>query len=270
MPTPKWILGTPRSADSLEHLARGGKGEGRVVRRRQRAGPAVEELDRRGAGGDLGPQRREGDVGEAVGEAVPELGLGVHEGLRPGERARRAALDEVARERERRAGEADQRHVQLADDDADRLEHVGEVRLGLERSEAVQVSVVPKRHVDHRPTSGHDLDPDADRGQGHDDVREQDGGVDPVTAYRLQGELGGELRLGDGVEDVAVAAERPVLGQRPARLAHEPHRCALDARAATRPQERRVGGQHGTTVSRRSARASFASPDLALAASASE
>ena len=66
----------------------------------------------------------------------------------------------------------------------------------------------PKRLVDHRAASGHDLDPDADRGEWNDDVGEQDRGVDPVAAYRLQRELGGELRLGDGVEDVALAAER--------------------------------------------------------------
>ena len=85
--------GTPRSRHPLEHLARGRKGERRVVAGDERARPAVEELDRRGSGSDLGPQRRQGDVGEAVGELVPELGLGVHQGLRAGEGARRAALD---------------------------------------------------------------------------------------------------------------------------------------------------------------------------------
>ena len=45
----------------------------------------------------------------------------------------------------------------------------------------------------------------------------------------------------DRVEDAALAAQRPVLGQRPARLAHEPHRHPRRAAAARRHEQRRVG-----------------------------
>ncbi len=47
----------------------------------------------------------------------------------------------------------------------------------------------------------------------HDDVAVEDGGVDAVAAHRLQRDLGRQLRLGDGVEDAALAAHGPVLGQ---------------------------------------------------------
>ena len=71
---------------------------------------------------------------------------------------------------------------------------------------------------------------------GNDDVAVQHGGVDAVAAHGLQGELGGEVRLLDGVEDAALAAHRPVLGKAATGLAHEPHRGVRgsDGRCAAR------------------------------------
>ena len=63
--------------------------------------------------------------------------------------ARRPPLDEVAGDGERRAGEADERHGQLAGEDPHRLEHVGRVDLGLERAEPVEVG--PGRERVARP-----------------------------------------------------------------------------------------------------------------------
>ena len=143
-----------------------------------------------------------------------------------GEVLGRTTFHEVAGEGERGAGEADKGDLAFAGDDTHGLEHVGEVGFGLEGPKASQVLGRAKRTVDDRAPSRHDLDADSDRGEGHDDVGEQDGRVDAVTAYRLQCELGRELRLGDGLQDVAVAAQAAVLGKRPARLAHEPHRRA--------------------------------------------
>ena len=75
-----------------------------------------------------------------------------------------------------------------------------------------------------RPGARGDVDAEADGVGGHDDVAVQHGGVDAVAAHRLQRDLGRELRLLDRVEDRALAAQRPVLGQAAPGLAHEPHR----------------------------------------------
>ncbi len=103
------------------------------------------------------------------------------------------------------------------------------------------------------PTPGDDLETDADGRDGHDDVGEEDRGVDAVTPHRLQRDLGGELGIADRLEDAGRPAQPSVLGQRPARLAHEPHRHLLDGLAPAGPQEGRVGERHGTTLQREGA-----------------
>ena len=93
-----------------------------VVGQRQRAGPRVEQLDGVDPGVDLHLQERDGDVGQRRHQRVPGLGLAEHHRLGALVVAARAALDQVGRQRERRAGEADQRHVaQLGDQQRDRL-----------------------------------------------------------------------------------------------------------------------------------------------------
>ena len=191
---------------------------------------------------------------------MPQLGLAVHEGLCAAECPRGAAFDEVAREGERSTRKADQRDVQLAYDDSNGLEHVREVNLGLEMPKAMQVLAGAKRPVDHRPSSRHYLDPDSDSGKRHDDVGEQDRGVDTVPAHRLKCQLGRKFGLGDRVQDVAVSAHVAVFGEGSPRLAHKPHRCSLDGRAPARPEEGRIEGVHGTTVSRPSGKPHFAAP----------
>ena len=80
-----------------------------VVGRREHADPRVEELDRVSTGrGERRDVRRE-LIGEPLHERMPHRRLAVHERLRPREVAARLALDEIARDGERSAAEADER-----------------------------------------------------------------------------------------------------------------------------------------------------------------
>src|SRR5688572_19312800 len=99
-----------------------------IVLPAERAGPGVEYLERLHAGLDLRREIAGHDVREVFAEAVPRGRLRVHERLRVRVVGRRAALDRVRGERERRAAEADQRHaaLELLPQDADRLEDVRE------------------------------------------------------------------------------------------------------------------------------------------------
>ena len=94
-----------------------------VVGRPEHAHPAIEELDDLDAGVDLGAEVPHDHLGQLPHQRMPGLGLAVHE--RAGDRvlARRPALDQVAREGERRAGEADDGllAVELGADQPDRL-----------------------------------------------------------------------------------------------------------------------------------------------------
>ena len=152
MPTPKWISGTPAPASRSKIAPRVRQRELAVVGAVQRAGPRVEDLDRLRAGFDLrqhvvGNHRR-----QALAEPVPRARLRVHERLGARVVGRRTAFDRVRGERERRAAEADQRHaaVELAPQQADRLEHVTERVARLERAQPLDVGGRPDR-IEDRP-----------------------------------------------------------------------------------------------------------------------
>ena len=131
---------------------------------------------------------------------MPGGGLAVHERLRARVVARRAALDEVAGERERRAREADDagRAVELAPDEADRLERERTPRAGVERPQSGDVGRRSDRAVDDRADLGLDPQGDAHRLERQHDVGEEDRRVDAELADRHQRDLGAQLgRLGE-------------------------------------------------------------------------
>jgi len=80
-----------------------------------------------------------------------------------------------------------------------------------------------------------DVDPHADHRQH--DVREHHGRVDVVAAHRLQRHLGAELRLVADLEERVRLPNLAVLRQRPARLAHEPDRRAINRLTLAGPDE---------------------------------
>ena len=94
---------------------------------------------------------------------MPDLGRAVHAGLRLQEVARRPSLDEVARDRERAAGEADDGLlvVQLLADEADRLEHEGDCVLRIRHTEPLDVGEARDRLAHDRPDAVDELDVDA-------------------------------------------------------------------------------------------------------------
>ena len=247
--TPKWMRGTPRSATASKIRVVCGSTKRSVVGRAEVADPAVEQLHRAGA------RPRPGCAATATARSASRSisachsgGVAVHQRLGAGVGARRPALDEVAGDGERRAGEPDERHVELVHQDADRLEHVRRVDARARAGGCGRGRRSTRNGLlDDRTDARGDVDAEADGGDRHHDVAVEDGGVDAVAAHRLQRDLGGQVGLGDGVEDGALAPERPVLGQRPAGLAHEPHRHAIGGRAGS-AGEAATGAQEGGVV----------------------
>jgi hypothetical protein len=195
-----------------------------VVGQRERPGPRVEHLDGIHARIDLHFQECGGEPGQCRHQGVPGVGRAEHHRLCALVVPAGPSLDEVGRQRERSARETDQRDVaQLTHQQPDRI---GDRRnlFGLKGFDRRDVGCGADRVLDHRTDVGHDVQADARSPQRHDDVGEQDGGVDAVPAHRLQGDLGDQLGVEAGLHHRVLGAQLPVLGQRSARLPHEPHR----------------------------------------------
>ncbi len=222
VPTPKWIRGTARPASGGGAVR---QDEPPVVGLGQRAGPRVEQLDRPGAGVDLHVQERAGDGGQPAGKVVPEVGPAQHEGLRAGEGAGRAALDQVARQGERRPGEADQRRTpEFGDEQPARPPRwARRPRRPARRSASIWPWVrIGSAKTGPVPATMSTVD--SGRRQRDDDVGEQDGRVDPVPAYRLHGDLGDQIGGPAGLQHRHPSPHRVVLRQRSTGLPHEPDR----------------------------------------------
>ena len=190
-----------------EHAPGVGQDEALVVGGRERAGPGVEQLERRGPGGELDVDELHGHRRQGVHQRVPQRLVGVQQRLGVLVGAARAALDEVAGDGERSAGEGEhrRRRAELAGHQGHRLGDVGDV-VGLQRAQPAQVGAGAERFGGDWPGAGRDVDAEADGVDRHDDVGVQDGGIDAVATDRLQGDLGGQVGLLDRLEDRAVAA----------------------------------------------------------------
>ncbi len=225
-----------------------------VVLDRQRADPAVEELDRVGARLDLGADVAEERLAEALHQLVPDLRRAEHAGLRLRELAGRLALDQIARNSERAAAEADERpvrHQRLADD-PDGFEDERHRVLRLGHAEGADVVQRLDRPVDHRPDVLDELDVDAHPDDREHDVGEHHGRVHAVRLDRLERHLRAELRSPADLEEVVALPDRAVAGQGAARLAHEPDGRPLDGFALRGADEQRLGRlcsrRHGAPV----------------------
>ncbi len=232
-----------------EDATAGGQHRPPVVVGGQGPRPRVEDLHGDGTRCHLGPERREGDVGQSVEEASPHARVRVHEGLGTGLGLRRPALDQVAGQREGGAGEPDEGDVGLLGHQAHGVEDGGDVGLGLEGSEPAEVLRAAEGLIEHGPHALTQLDAHADGDEGDHDVGEEDGGVHTQATDRLHRDLGGQGRVARDVEHRRLGPYGPVLGQRPACLAHEPHRDPVHRPTPARVEKRAGGvGWHGRST----------------------
>ena len=245
----------PELGQPVEQLAARPEHVALVMRGRQRADPAVEHLDRAGAGVDLARGRRQARSTRAA-RAAPHQVCG-SDSIKALVRAcalRRAPLDEIAGERERAADEADQRHLQLRHHEPAGLRQPRGILGGFEVTQHRQIRCRAHGIRDHRADSRPDLESHADRRERADDVGEQDRGVDAVAAHRLQGDLGSELRRMGDLQHPCLGAHGAVLRQRATRLTHEPHRDPLGRLAAVGSQQRGLRSAVGSGLGERRAR----------------
>ena len=108
--------------------------------------------------------------------------------------------------------------------------------------EPLDVGERAHRLGDDRPDSFDELDVEPHPEHGRHDVREHHGGVDAVAPHGLQRHLGAQLGCVRDLPERVLLANRAVLGQRAARLPHEPDRRALDRLAPGGAHEERFHG----------------------------
>ena len=166
-------------------------------------------------------------IGELAQQQVPGVGCLVHQRLRPGERARRSALDSVTRQRERRAREPDQGDAggERRPREAHRLEHVAEVRLGVHGRETLDLGLPAEWACDVGTLTRRETQPQPQRFEGEENVGEQNRRIHAEALHGLEGHLGSELGGVTQIEDGVLLAQPAVLRHIAPRLPHEPDRC---------------------------------------------
>ena len=154
-----------------------------------------------------------------------------------------AALDDVRRDGERCAREADERDVrgQRALHQPHGFEHEADRARDVHGGQARDVGLAAHGTVDHRPLALGELEPHAERLDDQQDIGEEDRRVDAEPLDRLQRDLGRRLRRLGELEERVTRAQRAVLRQVASGLAHEPHRGEGRRPAARGEQQRRVG-----------------------------
>ncbi len=141
-----------------------------------------------------------------------------------------SALDRVRRERERRAGESDERHAagERLLNLADRFEHVAERFARLEAPHAREVGLRPQRRLDRGTFAADEVERNAHRLERQQQIGKEDRGVHLDAADRLQRHFGGEIGRAAEVEQRIAFAQRAILAHVAAGLAHEPDRRRVD------------------------------------------
>ena len=132
--------------------------------------------------------------------------------------------------------------LQLAAQQADRLEHVGELLARLEASQRGDVGRRRDRRLDHRALALVEVEGNPERRERHQQVGEEDGGVEGEGADRLQRDLDGQLWRPAHLEHRVLLAQRPVLGHVPPGLPHEPDGRAVHRLTPTGPDKPIVHG----------------------------
>jgi hypothetical protein len=189
--------------DTFENSLGGGQRVAHVLVTGQGAGPRVKELKGLSAVLNLGPEKRNGDGDESIHEGIKESRVGVHHSLDDTKGSSGCTFDEITRDRERRTGKADERNIkggELLDHEVHGFCDMSDVGV-LEGPKAIEVGTRAKRVRDDWSASGNDIDAKTNGLDGDDNVGEEYGRIDPVATDGLHGDLTGEGRIGNGVEN---------------------------------------------------------------------
>ena len=161
--------------------------------------------------------------------------MAVHQRLGLGERIRVTAFDRIGRQREGRAGKADERDAtgKLGLDLTDGDEHVPQRLAGLEYFQAVDVRGCVDWPLELRSFTLDEVERQAHRLEWQQQVREQDRRVHIDAPDGLERHFGCQVRVCANLEERVTLPECAVLRHVPSGLSHEPDRRAVNGLAST-------------------------------------
>ena len=204
-----------------------GQGEFQIRRLRQHAAPGVEHHHRLSAGFDLRVQVVDHGARGHFQNVMHQVGAAVHHLLDLGVAVAALAFDHVAGQRERAAGEADQRHraIQRLADFRHRVDHVAQMVMRIRRLQVADRPFLAQRPFKLGAFALGEIQAEAHRVGHREDVGEQNRRVQVVARQRLQRDFRRHRRRLAQIQEAAGAGARgAVLGQIAAGLAHQPGR----------------------------------------------
>ncbi len=195
-----------------------------VVIHPQATDPTIEELNGLGPGVDLGIEVQGHAAGDAAHHGVPGGGVAVHQALGGPVVAARSAFDRVGGQGERRAAEADQRHLGRQPgaglphglDDELQAVHV------FQFPQAINVGRRADGVAQHGAFAAGEIQPQAHRLENQQQVGEQDRRIDAQPLDRLDHHLRAQGGIFAQPEKTDLRAQFAVLGQVAPGLPHEP------------------------------------------------
>ena len=174
--------------------------------RRQHARPGVENLHRIGAGLQLPHQIARRRLDQHVDQRVERFGIAIGEHPRRRLIRRAAPGDHVGRDRPGRAAKAEQRHRrrQAAPLRAGPSRRPAPARRDRSRRQPLEIGAILDR-IEPRTFAGDERHRLAERMRHHQDIREQDRGIETEAPDRLQRHFGRKL----GIETQDRGSRRP-------------------------------------------------------------
>ena len=187
------------------------------------ARPGIKKLHRIDARFHLQLQEVDDGRRQALHQCVPGLRLRMHKGLCLLVVLGRTTLHQVAGQGKWGADETDKRLGlgQLIQDDGDAIANLRNI--SVQDGQLGDVLFGAHWLFHHWPAARHDVHADASGLERHDDIAEQNRGINVVAAHRLQGDLSEQLRHEARVEHVDALPNLAVFRQGTPCLTHEPH-----------------------------------------------
>lgn len=120
------------------------------------------------------------------------------------------------------------------------FDHVRHIDVGFEGAQAAQIGYLSEGFVGDWSGSGCDIDAEIDSVSRNDDVAVENCSIDAVATDGLHGDVRGQIRLFDGIENAARTSHGAIFRQTSSSLTHEPHGATVRASTGGCKEKRRT------------------------------